>query len=139
DVAVVRIARNDADRAGLPAAGDANERGIRDVVTQVQAAARIPAAGVTMAVGAGSADRGSGGVANIAPGARKGRRQVRRRSRKVGELLITSSRQRAECDKKNDPERMAIAGFEHGGTQLQVKGRAPACKAGSESTGAEFC
>src|SRR5262245_17669646 len=70
DVAVVRIARNDADRTRLAAARDADERCIRDLVTQVQAAARIPAAGVGMTVGACRAPRGIGCLENIALNAR---------------------------------------------------------------------
>jgi hypothetical protein len=52
DVAVVRIAGDDADRAGLVAARDADERRIRDLVTQVQTAARSSSADVGVTLGA---------------------------------------------------------------------------------------
>src|SRR6185369_17442544 len=138
DVAVVRIAGNNADRAGLAAAGDADERRKRDLVTQVQTAARRPAAGVGVTLGTRCASGGISRFEYLALNARKRRLQIRRRSGEVGELLITRDSERAESDKKNHPERSVNAGFEHGGRQLQVKGWAPTCKAGSDLLGRSF-
>jgi len=136
DVAVVRIAWNDADRTGLAAARDADERCIRDLVTQVQTAAWSPAADVGVALGACRAPGRISGFENLVLNARERRLQIRRRPRKIGELFIASRCERAERDKQDDPERPAVAGFKHGGTQ--VKGCAATCKAGSDLLGRSF-
>ena len=135
DIAAVGIARNDADRTGLAAARDADERRIRHLVTQVQTAARSPAAGVGVTLGARRASRGIPRFEYLVLHARKRRLQIRRRSGEVGKLLIARGRQRRECDKKDDQERAAVGGFDHGGTKLHVRGWAPMCKAGSDLLG----